>query len=206
MQLFPRDETFFAILTRAAENMEKAAITFRTMLQPDTDRKALHDELSRLEHEGDLMTHELIDRLNRTFITPIDREDIHALAVEIDDVVDAMEGASNMIQTYGLREATGGMREQAQSLVAAVESLRRGVAELNNFKNPTRILDYCRDVAKHEKLGDRAFLAALGALFERLKDPIELIKQKEICETIELALDKAEDAANTIEGVVVKNA
>ena len=206
MQIFPRDETFFAILTRAADNMEKAATTFRDILQPGADRKALHDLLSKLEHEGDLMTHELIDRLNRTFITPIDREDIHALAVEIDDVVDAMEGASNMIQTYHLKEATDGMREQAQALVAAVTSLRRGVVELNNFKNPTRILDFCQDVAKHEKLGDRAFMASLGALFENLKDPIELIKQKEICETIEMALDKAEDAANTIEGVVVKHA
>ena len=206
MQLFPRDETFFAILTRASENMVKAAVTFRAMLEPGADRAAMRDALSKLEHEGDLMTHELIDRLNRTFMTPIDREDIHALAVEIDDVVDAMEGASNMIQIYGLKEATDGMREQAQALVAAVGSLSRGIAELNNFKNPTRILDFCQDVAKHEKLGDRAFLAALGALFERLKDPIELIKQKEICETIEMALDKAEDAANTIEGVVVKNA
>jgi uncharacterized protein Yka (UPF0111/DUF47 family) len=206
VNLFPRDEVFFSLLTRAAENMESAAATFRAMLQPGADRAALHEALGKLEHEGDLMTHEVIDRLNRTFITPIDREDIHALAVEIDDVVDAMEGASNMIKTYGLKEATDGMREQAQNLVSAVESLRRGVAELSNFKNPTRILDFCQDVSKHEKLGDRAFMASLGALFEQLKDPIELIKQKEICETIEMALDKAEDAANTIEGVVVKNA
>ena len=206
MQLFPRDEVFFSTLTRAAENMERAAVTFRAMLEPGADRKALHETLGKYEHEGDLMTHELIDRLNRTFITPIDREDIHALAKEIDDVVDAMEGASNMMLLYGLKEATDGMREQARALAAAVESLRRGVAELSNFKNPTRILDFCQDVAKHEKLGDRAFMASLGALFENLKDPIELIKQKEICETIEMALDKAEDAANTIEGVVVKNA
>ncbi len=203
---FPRDEIFFSTLAKAGANLQKAAETFEKMLDPAADRAALSAQLGKLEHEGDLFTHEIIDRLNRTFITPIDREDIHALAVELDDVLDAMDQVAGMMETYKIRRASPGMRDQARALTAAVGALCRAVGELGNLKNPTRILDYCHEVSRFEKVGDKAFLAAIGKLFDEMKDPIELMKQKEIHEVIETALDKAEDAANVIEGVVVKHA
>lgn len=206
MALFPRDEVFFTTLNKAAENLQHGALTFEKMLESGADRAALSAQLGKYEHEGDLYTHEIIDRLNRTFITPIDREDIHGLAVQLDDVLDAMDQVAGMIETYKVREASAGMRDQAHALTGAVGALCRAVGELNNLKNPTRILDYCHEVSRYEKQGDKAFLASIGRLFEEMKDPIELIKQKEIHEVIELALDKAEDAANVIEGVVVKHA
>ena len=207
MSLFPREEIFFTLLNKAGENTAKAAATFEAMLQAGADLPDKAAELSRMEHEGDLITHEIIDKLNRTFITPIDREDIHALAVRIDDVLDAMDQVAGMMRTYGLQGPTDGMREQASALTGAVNALQRALGELKNFKNPTRILDYCNEVSRYEKVGDKAFLSGIGRMFEELKnDPIELIKRKEVCEVIEEALDKAEDAANVIEGVVVKHA
>jgi hypothetical protein len=161
------------------------------------------DEIKEVEHKCDFLTHEIIQRLNRTFVTPLDREDIHALARSLDDVMDAIDASATILRLYhidsvrpGARELTRLVRDSAEQVVGAIKALeqRKGVAEC------------AVEINRLENEADRAHQAAVAALFRDEKDAIVIMKWKEILDFLEQATDRCEDVANVLEGVVVKHA
>ena len=204
--LIPKDEKFFDILEEAAENVHKATIAFKDLVanwSVNSDKiKLIHD----LEHEGDRMTHEVIDRLNRTFITPIDREDIHSLATEIDDVIDIIQSTMDRMVLYRIDKSSPILVSMVEVLIKASEAIVKAVKSLRDLKHSRRTLDFCIEINRLENEGDAILKSALGELFSDHKDVLEIIKWKEVYEAAEYATDKCEDIANVIEGIVVKNA
>lgn len=204
--LIPKEEKFFDILEEASENVVQAAACFSSLVEhwsltnPDLER------IRDIEHQGDRMTHEIIDKLNRTFITPIDREDIHALAGGLDDVVDVIQATADRMQLYRVEKTDPYLAQMAGVLVKSTEAISKAVKGLRDLSHTRRTLDYCIEINRLENEGDAILKKALGELFSDHKDVLEIMKWKEIYEQTEFATDKCEDVANTIESIVVKNA
>jgi predicted phosphate transport protein (TIGR00153 family) len=202
-RLIPREERFYDDFTAMAEQIRVGAELLDQMLQPDRPLWDKADEIKEIEHKCDFLTHEIIQRLNRTFVTPLDREDIHALARSLDDVMDAIDASATILRLYqieavrpGARELAHLVRESAQQVVGAMQALegRRGVAEC------------AVEINRLENEADRAHQAAVQSLFKEEKDAVVIIKWKEIFDFLEQATDRCEDVANVLEGVVVKHA
>src|SRR6185437_3280338 len=155
------------------------------------------------EHIGDNITHTLMTRLNQTFITPFDREDIHELASKIDDVIDLMDAVATRLVTYRIASVRPGVPELAKTVRDATAQIVNAVRVLDKGKN---ILDYCIEINRLENQADRQSRNLIVTLFEQERDPVQIIKWKEIIETLEFATDKCEDVANVIETVTLKNA
>jgi uncharacterized protein len=204
--LIPKDEKFFEILEEAAENVHKGAVAFKELVANWSLTSDKIEYIRELEHEGDRMTHEVIDRLNRTFITPIDREDIHALATEIDDVIDIIQATMDRMQLYRIDKSSPILVQMVDVLVKATEAIGKAVKSLRDMKHTRRTLDFCIEINRLENEGDAILKTALGDLFSDRKDVLEIIKWKEVYEAAEFATDKCEDIANIIEGIIVKNA
>jgi uncharacterized protein len=204
--LIPKDEKFFDILEEASENAIKAAQVFRDLVHDWSMTSPHIQKIRDLEHECDRMTHEIIDKLNRTFITPIDREDIHALASEIDDVVDILHATTDRMQLYRIDRGDPHLRKMAEVIVKATEVIEKAVKSLRDLSHTRRTLDFCIEVNRLENEGDALLKEALGELFSKPQDVLDILKWKEIYEATEYATDKCEDIANVIEGIVVKNA
>ena len=206
MGLLPAKEKFFDMLDRAAKNVTEGVEEFQAMLADYGHREEHVKKLDALEHEGDIITHEIMDKLNRSFVTPIDREDIHALASGLDDVIDVVEEAAHRMHLYRIEKPNPRLLEQAEILLKAAQEVSKAVTSLRDLKRPRRILDYAIEINRLENEGDVALNRNVAALFEGQVAPLEVIKWKEIYEHVEAALDKCEDIAVIIEGVVVKNA
>ena len=204
--LIPKEEKFFDILDEAAENVHRASVAFLDLVAHWSPTSAQIEYIRDLEHEGDRMTHEIIDRLNRTFITPIDREDIHSLATEIDDVIDIIQATMDRMQLYRIDKSSPILVQMVEVLTKASEAIVKAVKSLRDLKHSRRTLDFCIEINRLENEGDAILKSALGDLFSDQKDVLEIIKWKEIYEAAEYATDKCEDIANVIEGIVVKNA
>lgn len=202
--LIPKEEKFYELFETQVGHSVEAAKHFKDIAQrwpvKEEDIKRLHD----IEHEGDMTAHEIHDRLNRTFITPFDREDIHALASELDDVVDLVYHVTMRMQLYRVNHSTEDLVHLAEILLSAAENVRKAVIELGNPEKTRRVLDFCIEINRLENAGDRAMEQAIGKLFEGKPDPLEVLKWKEIYEGIENAIDKCEDVANTLESILVK--
>ena len=203
---FPKDEGFFDILEEASENVVKGAKAFRELVSHWSLDSELIPQIREIEHEGDRMTHEVIDRLNRTFITPIDREDIHGLAKELDDVIDIIQATMDRMQLYRIDRSSPILVQMAEVLVKATDAIGKAIKSLRDLKHSRRTLDFCIEINRLENEGDAILKVALGELFATPKDVLEIIKWKETYENAEYATDKCEDIANIIEGIVVKNA
>jgi predicted phosphate transport protein (TIGR00153 family) len=204
--LIPKDEKFFDILEEASDNVQKGAAVFRDLVADWSLTSDKIQQIRDLEHEGDRMTHEVIDRLNRTFITPIDREDIHSLATELDDVIDIIQATMDRMQLYRIDKTSPILVQMAEVLVKATHAIGKAIKSLRDLKHSRRTLDFCIEINRLENEGDAILKVALGELFATPKDVLETIKWKEIYEASEYATDKCEDIANVIEGIVVKNA
>lgn len=204
--LIPKEEKFFDILEEASDNVQKGAVTFLELVKEWSLTSDKIKQIRDLEHEGDRMTHDIIDRLNRTFITPIDREDIHALATEIDDVIDIIQATMDRMQLYRISQSSPYLVQMAEVLVKATEAIGKAIKSLRELKHSRRTLDFCIEINRLENEGDAILKAALGDLFANPKDVLETLKWKEVYEATEYATDKCEDIANVIEGIVVKNA
>jgi len=203
--LIPREEKFFDLLEEAALNAHKTAITFKGLTADWQVNSPKVREIRDLEHEGDSITHEIFDKLNRTFVTPLDREDINALASELDEVVDLINSTTSRLNLYKIEVIEKELLEQSDILEQAAASLLKAVKSLRNIKNSRRVLDYCIEVDRLENEGDRVTELALSRLFLNHKEPVEIIKWKEIFEIVEMAIDKCEDASNAIESIIVKH-
>jgi predicted phosphate transport protein (TIGR00153 family) len=194
----------------ATQNLVDISRLLLEMLRsPDLDdRKKLRDEIEHLEHVGDGLTHDILEQLSLSFITPFDREDIHQLAVVLDDIADYINGVSSraIIYKVAFEDLTPEMIKLAELIVRCVEELHIAVAQLHDLKHVEKINDAYVKINSIENHADDIFDLAIGKLFEEEKDPIKLIKMKEIYQALETATDKAEDAADILKSILVKNA
>jgi predicted phosphate transport protein (TIGR00153 family) len=204
--LIPKEQKFFEMFNRAAKNAVETARTYRELVKTYTLDHAHIQKIRDLEHEGDIITHEVMDSLNRTFITPFDREDIHGLTSDLDNIVDGIQAVSDRMQMYHIDRVDPYIVKLAEILEKATVEVEKAVREMSDFKNARRVLDFCIEINRLENEGDSALTAAIENLFKGAKDPLEVIKWKEVYEITESAIDRCEDVANTIEGIVVKNA
>jgi len=162
--------------------------------------------IKEIEHETDVITHACVERLHKTFITPFDRDDIHRLITRMDDVMDYIDSAAIAVMLYELTDMTPPVRELADVLVRSTESVAVAVSGLKNVKQSKAILDACIEVNRLENEGDEILRGALAELFRGAKDPLLVLKWKEVYEALENATDRCEDVANVIEGVVLEHA
>jgi uncharacterized protein len=202
VRLLPREEEFFDLFVGvAARNMEAAQHLHDLFLAPPDRRIASVEAIKRLEHEADQLTHEVVNRLDRTFITPLDREDIHQLASDLDDVMDAIDGTARRSQIFHLGLAPGGVKQLTEVIQRMVGVLAEGVGRL---KKGNDVMRYCVEAKKLEEEGDAIYHEALGRMFETERDALEIIKWKEIYDNLERTLDESEDVANDLESITLK--
>ena len=204
MRFLPREEEFFDLFVEVANRNKEAAQHLRQLFEAPPERRTPHVEaIKRLEHEADQVTHEVVNRLDRTFITPLDREDIHQLASDLDDVMDMMDGTARRAQIFRLGPAPDGVRQ----LVNVIERMVAALAEaVGRLKPGDDVMQYCIEAKKLEEEGDAIYHDALGQLFEKERDALEVIKWKEIYDNLEGTLDQAEDVANVVESITLKHA
>ncbi len=205
MRFFPKEIDFFEIFDRAALNLTKAATLLVALMENFDNIEQRAKEIYETEQEGDILTHEIMKKLNKTFITPIDREDLHALASSLDDVVDLIWASVDRISVFKLTKPTKEVIVMSKDLLMTAEVIHKAIHKLKE-KNYPYVQEYCIEINRLENRIDRAFRDALGSLFDNIKDPILIIKWKEIYEHLEDASDKCEDVANVLEAIVLKYA
>jgi len=191
---------------RSSKNVLEGARLLSDLIINYIDVEGKSKRIKEIEHEGDKITHETVKKLNHTFITPIDREDIYALISKMDDVLDFIEAVSSRMFLYKVKSPTKEIHDLMEILIKSVEEIDKAVHELRNIKKPEAILNYCIEINTLENKSDVILRDAVAKLFENSTNPIEVIKWKEIYENLETAVDRCEDVANVIEGVVLKNA
>lgn len=203
MRLLPQETKFFELFAELSGYLTEGAQLLRSILEDPRDLKMRVEQVQAIEHKGDRATHAIITKLNQSFITPFDREDIHRLASSLDDVLDFTNSAAHRLVLYKINEPPPAAAELAGLIVLQSEELARGVSVLE--KNGS-VLMHCEEVNRLEDEADHVSRRAIAHLFESEKDPIQLIKLKELYEVLEFATDKAEDAANVLEAIVLKSA
>jgi predicted phosphate transport protein (TIGR00153 family) len=202
-QLFaPREREFFDLFEEAGSNIVRAADLLERMLDKWPDHGELSRDVVVCEQEGDRITHDIIQRLNSTFVTPIDREDIYALASALDDIVDFTEEVADFLGLYRIEAPMEQAQEMAKILHEAARQLNGAIPRLRSFGD---IRHFTIEVNRLENDGDRVVREALASLFERGIDPMMVIRWKDIFERLEDAIDSTETAANILEGIVIKN-
>lgn len=202
--LIPKEEKFFVMFIDMAKNIVKGAEALRSMLNDFSDPVNSQKIVKKIEHQGDLQTHEIIKKLNKSFITPFDREDIYSLAASLDDILDIIDNAAQHIIVYHIDRITPEAQELGFIILKSCQTIEKALTLLE--KHPKRIFDCCVEINSLENEANRVRADAISRLFIDEKDPIELIKWKEIYENLEMITDKCEDTANILESVVVKNA
>jgi len=203
-RLIPREEKFFEFFKEAASNiLDGAKILVQMMDEQGVDLQEHWKRLEDCEHEGDKITHQIIRKLNRTFITPIDREDIHSMTVALDDVMDLIEAVAARMSLYKIKHPTEEARKLAQLILKSAEEIVKAVSNLERMDD---VMEHCIEINRLENMADDVCREAIANLFEKGNDPIEVIKWKEIYETLETTTDRCEDVANIVESVALKNA
>lgn len=202
-RLIPREEKFFDLFEQQGANIMAAARVLEELLLDYGSAKAKAEQIKDLEHAGDTLTHELVKRLNTTFVTPIDREDIYALASRLDDVLDLIDAVADRLLIYKITKPTVGSVDMAKVIVKTAEATDRAVRCLRTLSPYYH--KHCVEVNRLENEADRLLRDLLAALFEGV-DPVEIIKWKELYETMESVTDRCEDVVNVIEGIVLKMA
>ena len=202
ISLLPRDQTFFDLFLEAGRNTLSAARLLDQMMASWPDDEDLGRAIFAAEHEGDRITHEIIKRLNSTFVTPMDREDIYALATQMDDIVDFTEEAADLLGLYQIEAPMAQAQELTEVLVGACEQLASGLEHLRDFKGLDK---YWIEIHRLENEGDRISRNAVASLFSNGIDPMVVIRWKDMFAVLEEAIDATETAAQIIEGIVIKN-
>jgi len=200
--LAPREERFFDMFEGSVDVVLKGVRLVNDLLQDYTDVEQKCKVIREVEHQGDLNTHRIVEALNRSFVTPIDRDDIYQLNSSLDDVLDFAEALASRLALFRIQSTTPEMREFGDLLVKATEQIAGAVHSLRKLDH---LMSFCREIKRLENLGDDLSRKAISDLFEQEKDPVQIIKLKEIYGRMESAMDKCEDIANIIETIVVKN-
>jgi predicted phosphate transport protein (TIGR00153 family) len=202
-QLFaPSGREYFALFEEAGSNVLRAAELLDELLAAYPDRKELAGEILEAEHDGDRITHDLIQHLNQTFVTPIDREDIYLLASALDDIVDYTEEVADYLGLYQVEAPMVQAQQMAHVLVRACSQIAQALPLLKGFRD---ISQHTIEINRLENEGDRLIRGALGALFNNGIDPMIVIRWKDLFERLESAIDATEQVANIMENIVIKN-
>ena len=202
-RLIPREERFYGDFSALADQIRKGADLLEDMLAPEKPVWDKADEIKEIEHKCDFITHEIFQRLNRTFVTPLDREDIHALARSLDDVMDAIDASATIVRLYHIDNVRFGARELTKTIVDSAEQVLCAMRALEGRKG---VAECSVEINRLENEADRLHQAAVQSLFQDERDAIAIIKWKEIFDFLEQATDRCEDVANVIEGIVLKHA
>jgi uncharacterized protein len=202
---FPKQIDFFELFDHAARNVIKGASLLVAVLQDMDNLEMISKEVRESEKEGDMMTHDIMKKLNKTFITPIDREDLHALATKIDDVIDMIWACVERFTLFRLSVPTKEAIDMAKEILTTTEMMSKAVIALRD-KKYSFVQEYCIEINSLENRIDRLYKNALVKLFDEVKDPIAIIKWKEVYEYLENAADACEDVANILEAIVLKYA
>jgi predicted phosphate transport protein (TIGR00153 family) len=204
--LFPREAKFFVLFEQSAQNVVKVAQQLKDMVNTWENVKERVGVITSLEHEGDAITHQIIAELHRTFVTPLDREDIALLAYSLDDITDFIHSAADYMLLYKVERPTDKAKELADIVVQAAFEVEKGVSEIHGRIDRDKLLKRCVEINRLENMGDSVYRSALAELFVSSTDYAHLIKWREIYEHIETAVDRCEDVANVLEGVALKYA
>ena len=205
-RFLPKETSFFDFFEQHAALTVEGTKEFLSLVTTGANIEAKCRRVSDIEHETDVITHRCVEALHKTFITPIDRDSIHRLITKMDDIMDYVEAASERIVMYELTAMTNDVRDLADVLHRSTIDVEKAVRCLRNFKDPQQILKLCIDVNRLENEADAILRRSVARLFKEEKDPIMVIKWKEIYENLENATDRCEDVANIIEGVILENA
>ncbi len=205
MRLLPRDESFFDEFEKQGRKTVEGCKALVSMVEAPGDIQAQAKHISDIEHECDRITHAVVEKLHKTFITPLDRNDIHRLISKMDDVMDYVEAAAERIALYDIHVMTKDVADLARVLCVSAERVAEAVSGFRDLKHPQLILDKCIEINRLENEADAVLRGSLARLFREEKDPITIMKWKEIYELLETATDRCEDVANIIEGVVLEN-
>jgi predicted phosphate transport protein (TIGR00153 family) len=205
MRLLPKETSFFDQFERHGRKTVEGCRALLDLLDRPGDIPAQTRAIKGMEHECDEITHAVVEALHKTFITPLDRNDIYRLITKMDDIMDLVEGASERIALYELTTMTKESRDLARILHAGAERILEALTGLRDLKNARLILQKCVEINRLENEADALFRASLARLFREEKDPIFIMKWKEIYELLETATDRCEDVANVIEGVVLES-
>jgi hypothetical protein len=203
LKLIPREERYFDLFNEMATHIHSSARLLADFFNEFDKAEQYVRKIKDLEHQCDELTHAIVKKLNQTFITPIDREDIYALATELDDIIDLIESAANNTLIYRVTSATDAARKQADVLVRATAEIVQAVARV---RTNSGMQQYFIEIHTLENEGDTLYRNAVAQLFQDHQDPLEVIKWKDLYETLERGIDKCEDVANVLESIVLKNA
>jgi predicted phosphate transport protein (TIGR00153 family) len=198
----PRDRAYFELFEEAGRNLERSADLLHSLLSDYPDQAPLAQEIRDCEHEGDRITHEILDRLNHTFVTPIDREDILALTSALDDIVDFIEEVADYLGLYKIEAPMDQAIKLSEVLQQASHQIAEAVPLLRGFKD---LSAYTVEINRLENDGDRIVREAIASLFDGGIDPMVVIRWKDLFERLEDAIDAAEHVANILQGIVIKN-
>jgi uncharacterized protein len=202
-RLLPKEERFYDDFVSLAEEIRRGAGILEEMLAPEQPLWDKADEIKEVEHKCDFLTHEIIQRLHRTFVTPLDREDIHELARSLDDVMDAIDATAAIVRLYQIKVVRTDARELTRIIMASADQVVKALKALDRRKG---VAEPAVEINRLENEADRVHQIAVRRLFEEERDPIQIMKWKEIFDFLEDATDRCEDVANVLEGVVVKHA
>jgi len=202
----PREEKFFGLFEDSAHNMVKTAQKLKELIDNWEDVEGKVNEITELEHAGDAITHQIMERLHRTFVTPFDREDIALLSHSLDDVTDFIQAAADAMLIYKVDRPGQRVKELADTIVQSAIEVEKAMPKLRRPSESKQILEGCVEINRLENVADRIFRSAIGELFNDTADITKIIKWREIYEHMESATDRCEDVANVIEGVALKHA
>jgi predicted phosphate transport protein (TIGR00153 family) len=205
MRLLPHDKSFFQLFEQQGSKTVEGCRALVAMIDNPSDLETQSERVTQIEHECDDITHAVVESLHKTFITPLDRNDIYRPITRMDDIMDLVEAAADRFSLYEVKQMTPEAGELGRVLVSSAEHVLSAVSGLRDMKKPDVILQQCVEINRLENVADKILRSALARLFREEKDPIAVIKWKEIYEILESATDRCEDVANVIEGVVLEN-
>jgi len=201
----PKEEKFFELFEEGAHNVVKVAQKLKELVDTWKNVEGRVSEITELEHEGDRVTHQIMEQLHRTFVTPFDREDIALLAHSLDDVTDFIHAAADAMLIYKIDQPTQRAKDLADIIVQAAAEVERALPQLRRRAHLKQVLERCVEINRLENMADRVFRSAVGELFDDSTDIAYVIKWREIYEHMESATDRCEDVANVLEGVALKH-
>ena len=205
MSLFPKDTNFYDLFERGVGKVYEGVQALADLVKDFSNVPLKAKRIKDIEHEADLITHETIEKLNKTFVTPLDREDIHGLISSLDNILDHVEAAADKFSLYRIPEVQPDAVLLADILIHSVKEVQTTIGKLRSLKDADLILKHCIEINRLENEGDFVYRTAIAKLFEQGGDPLNVIKWKEVYDSIENAIDSCEDVANVIEGVTLKN-
>jgi predicted phosphate transport protein (TIGR00153 family) len=201
-RLIPRDEQFFDLFNQLAGHLKTAATLVDQLFAEPHRTTELVRQIKDVEHQADILTHSINVRIDKSFITPIDREDIHLLASRLDDVIDRLDGTARRVVMLHINEVREPAKQMAHVICGAADLIAKAVVSI---KRPSEVSEYATRIKQLEEEGDAIYHEAVGALFAGTPDAIEVIRWKEVYETLEIAIDQCMGVANAVHSISIKN-